>query len=110
MIVGLNSDDSVRRSKGNKRPILPEAARAALLSALSCVDHVVSFNEDTPLELIQHIRPDIIVKGGDYELEDIVGKDEAVVMTAPYDDTWSTTKIVDKIIQDWIDIPDGDDW
>jgi rfaE bifunctional protein nucleotidyltransferase chain/domain len=100
VVVAINSDSSISRLKGPARPVMPEVARAALLASLRCVDHVVTFEEDTPLELIRAIKPDVIVKGGDYDSKEIVGKDEAVVLTAPYDDTWSTTKIINKIIME----------
>lgn len=73
LIVGLNSDASVRRLKGPRRPVLPEEDRAALLDALACVDDVVLFSEDTPEPLIQTVAPDVLVKGADYEPEEIVG-------------------------------------
>lgn len=75
LIVGLNSDDSVRRLKGAPRPVNGLADRAEVLSGLAAVDHVVLFEEDTPLELIRHIRPDVLVKGGDYSADTIVGAD-----------------------------------
>ena len=74
LIVGLNTDASIRRLKGATRPILPEADRAAILSALEDVDMVVFFDEDTPLDLIDRLRPDILVKGADYRIEDVVGR------------------------------------
>jgi rfaE bifunctional protein nucleotidyltransferase chain/domain len=76
LVVGLNSDDSVRRLKGSKRPILPQDERAAILSALECVDRVLLFEEDTPLELIRRVRPDVLVKGGDWTPEQIVGRED----------------------------------
>ena len=84
LIVGLNSDSSVRRLKGDSRPINNQEDRAALLKALRFVDEVVIFDEDTPLELIKRLRPDIITKGGDYKTEDVVGNDLAEVMIIPY--------------------------
>jgi D-beta-D-heptose 7-phosphate kinase/D-beta-D-heptose 1-phosphate adenosyltransferase len=75
LIVGLNSDASVKRLKGDSRPIQDEAARAAVLASLSGVDRVVVFAEDTPLELIGTLRPDVLVKGSDYALEQVVGRD-----------------------------------
>jgi D-beta-D-heptose 7-phosphate kinase/D-beta-D-heptose 1-phosphate adenosyltransferase len=74
LIVGLNTDASIRRLKGEQRPILPGQDRAAILSALEDVDMVVFFDEDTPLTLIDHLKPDILVKGADYRVEDVVGK------------------------------------
>lgn len=68
LIVGLNSDSSTRRLKGEKRPIVPEKERAELLAALACVDYVVIFDDDTAVELVKYIRPDVYVKGGDYTL------------------------------------------
>jgi len=75
--VGLNSDASVRRlNKGPDRPLVPEEERARVLAALAAVDCVVIFEQDTPLELIKHLRPDVLVKGADYERGAIVGGDE----------------------------------
>jgi len=73
LIVGLNSDASVRRLKGNKRPLQKQADRAAIVVSLKPVDYVVFFGEDTPLRLIEAIRPDILVKGADYKVSEIVG-------------------------------------
>jgi D-beta-D-heptose 7-phosphate kinase/D-beta-D-heptose 1-phosphate adenosyltransferase len=75
LVVGLNTDASVRRLKGAQRPILSERDRAAMLSALSCVDLVVHFGDDTPIDLIKSLRPDILVKGSDYKPEEVVGKE-----------------------------------
>lgn len=75
LIVGINSDDSVKRLKGDTRPINSLNDRMEVLAALSCVDHVIPFEDDTPYELILDIQPDILVKGGDYRPEDVVGKD-----------------------------------
>ena len=73
LVVGLNSDASVRRLKGSGRPIQNEQSRALLLAALQGVDAVVLFDEDTPLELIRRVRPDVLVKGSDYTVETVVG-------------------------------------
>lgn len=75
VIVGLNSDASVRRLKGDSRPVNDQQARAAVLAALSFVDAVVIFDQDTPLELITAVQPDVLVKGGDYEADKVVGAD-----------------------------------
>ena len=75
LIVGLNSDDSVRRLKGPQRPINTQLDRARILAALEVVDYVVIFNEDTPLDLIQTIKPDFLIKGGDYRPDAIVGSE-----------------------------------
>ncbi len=102
LIVGLNTDTSVRRLKGNTRPIVAERDRAAIVSALGCVDMVVLFDEDTPLELIQAIKPDILVKGDDYRMDQVVGR-EAVesfggrVCLVPLLQGYSTTQIAEKI-------------
>ncbi len=78
LMVGVNSDRSVRGLKGDGRPVQGEAARAAVLAALGDVDGVVLFDADTPLDLIQALQPDILVKGGDYAPEQVVGRDEVV--------------------------------
>ena len=75
LVLGLNSDDSIRRLKGENRPLIGEEERAHILAALDCIDYVVLFDEDTPLELISTLRPDILVKGGDYTPDAVVGKD-----------------------------------
>ncbi|WP_273418878.1 D-glycero-beta-D-manno-heptose-7-phosphate kinase [Veillonella caviae] len=98
LIIGLNSDDSVKRLKGETRPIVSEQDRAALLSALGCVDGVVLFEEDTPADLLAYLRPNILVKGGDYKKEDIVGResvDEVEVLS--FKEGYSTSDIVKKI-------------
>ncbi len=75
LVVGLNSDASVVRLKGANRPVQPEAARAAVLASLASVDLVVVFAEDTPMAIIEAIRPDVLVKGADYRVEEVVGAD-----------------------------------
>ena len=98
LIIGLNSDASVRRLKGETRPIVSEVDRAALLSALQCVDGVVLFEEDTPAKLLAYLRPNILVKGGDYKKEEIVGResvDEIAVLS--FKEGYSTSDIVKKI-------------
>ena len=104
LVVGLNSDASVRRLKGPSRPIQNERARALLLAALSGVDAVVLFDEDTPINLVKAILPDVLVKGSDYRLEDVVGADVVVhnggrVYLADLVSGCSTTGIVRKIDQ-----------
>ncbi len=100
LIVGVNSDKSVRRLKGDERPINPEYDRAYILSSLECVDYVVIFEEDTPLELIKRVKPDILVKGGDYRFKKVVGSDIAKeVRFVDFVDGKSTTEIVRKIKQ-----------
>ena len=75
LVIGLNTDASVRRLKGPSRPIVGEADRAAVVRALACVDLVVLFDDDTPLRLIEAVRPDVLAKGGDYSLDTIVGRE-----------------------------------
>lgn len=102
LVVGLNTDSSVKRLKGTSRPVNPELARARVLAALEFVDAVVLFPEDTPLELIMSIRPDILVKGADYDIKNIVGADFVLnnggrVETVPLTDGFSTSGIIGKI-------------
>ena len=104
LIVGLNSDDSVRRIKGNKRPILKQEERAFILSNLKPVDFVVFFDEDTPEKLISEIIPDILVKGADWAVDKIVGrevveKNGGKVMNIEFVNDQSTSKIIDLIVQ-----------
>jgi D-beta-D-heptose 7-phosphate kinase/D-beta-D-heptose 1-phosphate adenosyltransferase len=75
LVVGLNSDSSVRKIKGDKRPILPQGDRAEILASLEMVDYVVIFREETPLDLIASLVPDVLAKGGDYKKDEIVGRD-----------------------------------
>jgi D-beta-D-heptose 7-phosphate kinase/D-beta-D-heptose 1-phosphate adenosyltransferase len=102
LIVGMNTDASVQRLKGPARPIVEEQDRAFVLAALSVVDYVCLFEEDTPLELIKAVVPDVLVKGGDWSIETIVGRDvvEAAggtVQTIEFVPNRSTTNIVQKI-------------
>ena len=102
LIVGLNSDRSVRTNKGEGRPITPEAERAEILEALSCVDGVVVFDEDTPQAIIAALQPDVLVKGADWAADAIVGRDivEARggrVVRVPIEGGHSTTALVEKI-------------
>ncbi len=101
LIVGLNSDASVKRLKGPERPINTQESRALLLAALTMVDGVVLFEEDTPLELIKKIMPDVLVKGGDYTVEQIAGAREVIanggkVVINPIVEGFSTTNIIEK--------------
>lgn len=99
VIVGINDDASVRRLKGSTRPLNDEKSRAILLLHLRNVDHVITFGEDTPYELIKALQPDVIVKGGDYKIEDVVGKDICMVSIAPFNDRFSTTGTIRKARQ-----------
>jgi D-beta-D-heptose 7-phosphate kinase/D-beta-D-heptose 1-phosphate adenosyltransferase len=101
LVVGLNSDASVRRLKGEGRPMQPVHARAEVLAALEAVDLVVVFDEDTPLELIRRVRPKVLVKGGDYRRETVVGHelveaDGGEVILIDLVPGFSTTRIVAK--------------
>jgi len=92
LVVALNTDESVRRLKGEDRPVKPLEQRMAVVAALDCVDFVVSFSENTPLELIQKIRPEVLVKGADYRPEEIVGADVVPeLFRAPIIDGLSTS-------------------
>jgi D-beta-D-heptose 7-phosphate kinase/D-beta-D-heptose 1-phosphate adenosyltransferase len=98
LIVGINSDKSVRKIKGSNRPIIPEQERARIVAALECVDCVVIFDEATPQKLIELIKPDIIVKGSDWEEDAIVGWEIAKqVIRIPIEPEHSTTAIIRKI-------------
>ena len=98
LVVGLNSDASVRRLKGPERPVNSQDARAAVLAALECVDLVVVFDEDTPEKLLSMLRPDVIVKGGDYRPEQVIGREYAgEVVILPLVAGYSTTGIIKKI-------------
>lgn len=102
LIVGLNADSSVKQLKGEKRPINDEASRAIVLASLTMIDAVVIFSEPTPRELIISIRPDVLVKGGDYKVEDIAGAKEVIewggkVVINPIIPGFSTSSIINKI-------------
>ncbi|MCP3177567.1 bifunctional D-glycero-beta-D-manno-heptose-7-phosphate kinase/D-glycero-beta-D-manno-heptose 1-phosphate adenylyltransferase HldE [Desulfuromonas sp. KJ2020] len=108
LVLGLNSDASIRRLKGPKRPLIDQDERAHILAALDCIDYVVIFDEDTPLELIREVRPHILVKGGDYQADQVVGKDVVEsyggrVELITFVDGKSTTNIVEKILQAYQD-------
>lgn len=101
LILGLNSDMSVKRLKGDTRPINTQDDRAYILASLECVDYVVVFDEDTPYELIKVVKPDILVKGGDYKDKEVVGSDIAKeVRLVEFVDGKSTTNIINKISKD----------
>ena len=100
LILGLNTDASVQRLKGETRPLVAEMDRARVLAALGCIDAVTLFDEDTPAELISQLRPDILVKGGDYTPEQVAGRESAGrVEIIPFEAGYSTTGIVQKIAQ-----------
>ncbi len=102
LIVGLNSDESVRRLKGTNRPINPQFARASLLAALAFVDFLTIFEDDTPEKLIRIVNPNVLVKGGDYSIDNIVGADfvlnnGGVVTTIPFVNGFSSTNIINQL-------------
>lgn len=102
-IIGLNTDASVKRLKGKNRPVNPEYARAFVLASLIYTDKIILFEEDTPLELIRYIQPDILVKGSDYSPENIIGYDivkakGGKIMTIDLTEGYSTTSILNKIV------------
>jgi len=104
LILALNSDSSVRSIKGEKRPIVPESERAEVVAALASVDYVTIFDELTPLELIEFLQPDVIVKGGDWAEKDIVGAEAVAtwggrVAIMPEIEGASTTNVIEKILQ-----------
>jgi rfaE bifunctional protein nucleotidyltransferase chain/domain len=102
LVVGLNTDASVRRLKGAGRPLVAEDDRATVLSALESVDAVTLFHEDTPLQLIRALLPDVLVKGGDYDLDGVVGRDVVEnaggkVYVLPFVEGYSTTRLLNRI-------------
>ena len=102
LVVGLNTDASVRRLKGQTRPVVPEHGRSRVVAALGFVDLVVLFDEDTPKSLIEAVKPDILIKGDDYSVENIVGADFVIsrggkVQTIPLVKGFSTSTIIEKI-------------
>ncbi len=103
LVVGINSDRSVRKIKGEKRPLIPQEMRTKVLNALKPVDYVVIFEEETPIELIRAIKPEVLVKGGDWELSRIVGREfvksyGGKVVTIPLEYNISTSDIIRRIV------------
>ncbi len=108
LVVGLNSDESVKRLKGPERPVVSELDRAEILAALECVDYLCIFPEDTPIELLEVVRPSIHVKGGDYRVEDLAegpvvlkhgGRVEIVSFTSTATEGRSTSNIIGRIVE-----------
>ena len=102
LVVAINSDESVRRLKGSGRPLVPQEERAEVLAALECVDAVVVFDEATPRELIAELLPDVLMKGGDWGANEIVGSEEVEaaggkVVSVPIAPGWSTSEILRRI-------------
>jgi len=103
LVVGLNSDASVRRLKGERRPLIEQSERAHILAALDCIDYVVIFDEDTPLKVIEALSPTVLVKGGDYSVDQVVGREVVEsrggrVELVQFVDGRSTSRIIDKIL------------
>jgi rfaE bifunctional protein nucleotidyltransferase chain/domain len=108
LIVALNSDRSVRELKGEKRPILDQNERSEVMAALGCVDYVTIFDEPTPREIISALLPDVLVKGGDWGIDRIVGRYEVEaaggkVLSLPFVDGCSTTDVIERIVQRYSD-------
>jgi D-beta-D-heptose 7-phosphate kinase/D-beta-D-heptose 1-phosphate adenosyltransferase len=104
LIVALNSDRSVRELKGEKRPILEQNERATVMAALDCVDYVTIFDEPTPREIIAALLPDILVKGGDWGVDQIVGREEVEaaggeVLSLPFVQGCSTSDVIERIVR-----------
>ncbi len=104
LVVAVNGDSSVRKLKGSKRPILPEADRTEILSGLGCVDYITTFNESDPLKLITSLKPDLLVKGGDWAREQIVGREVVEnsggeLLIIPFVKGSSTTNVIDTILR-----------
>jgi len=102
LIVGINSDASVRRNKGPERPINPQGERAEVLAALACVDAVSIFDDDTPADIIRRVRPDVLVKGADWPVDQIVGRDTVEarggrVVLEPVEQGYSTSAIIERV-------------
>ena len=102
LVVGLNTDASIRRLKGSSRPVKDEQSRLALLAGMAFVDAVVLFDEETPINLISMISPDVLVKGGDYEVKDIVGHEivlnnKGKVCTIDFVDGYSSSALIEKV-------------
>ncbi len=102
LVIGLNSDNSVKRLKGDSRPIISEANRREMLLGLKAVDYVLLFEDDTPIQLIEKIAPDFLVKGGDWPVESIVGHEFVLdnggqVLSLPFSDGFSSTNVIEKI-------------
>lgn len=99
LVVALNSDSSVRRLKGRGRPLANEKSRVEVMAALECVDHVTVFSEDTPREILQELKPQVLVKGGDYSLDQIVGREFVKrVARIPLKKGFSTSALVKRIV------------
>lgn len=108
LVLGLNSDSSIRRLKGAKRPVLPESERKEMLLGLKSVDYVLIFEEETPLQLIESLKPDVLVKGGDWEIAQIVGSDIVLasggqVKSLSFFEGHSTTDIIESVLEKYSD-------
>ncbi len=102
LVVGVNSDRSVRANKGPSRPVNPEAERAEVLAALACVDAVVIFDEETPAEIVRRLQPDVLVKGADWPADQIVGRDTVEarggrVVRVPVEQGYSTSAVIERV-------------
>jgi len=112
LIVAVNSDESVRRLKGHRRPIVRQEDRTVVLASLECVDYVTVFGEDTPLQVISRLRPDVLVKGSDYAPGEVVGREEVEdaggrVEIVPLHGDFSTERMLREIARRYSDNPSG---
>lgn len=106
LVVGINSDSSIKRIKGEERPVIPQNERVEILSALECVDYVILYEEDTPYHIISELQPDVLVKGGDYDATSIVGCDivkkrGGEIQTVEIKHNTSSTKIIERILNQY---------
>jgi D-beta-D-heptose 7-phosphate kinase/D-beta-D-heptose 1-phosphate adenosyltransferase len=104
LIVAINSDESIKAIKGNTRPLMPQEDRAQILAALTCIDYIIIFDETDPVRLISELIPDVLIKGGDYQLNEIKGREIVIssggkVLTIPEIEGKSTTKLIQNIIE-----------
>lgn len=104
LIVGINSDESIKRIKGNNRPIIPEDQRLSIVRNIKCVDFAILFSEETPIKIIERIVPDVLIKGGDWNEDDIIGSsivknNNGIVSTIEHTYDVSTSKIIDRILK-----------
>lgn len=104
LVVAINSDASIKAIKGNKRPLMPQKDRAAILAALACIDYVIIFEEHDPVRIISELIPDVLIKGGDYQLNEIKGSEIVIssggkVLTIPEIKGKSTTKLIQTILE-----------
>jgi rfaE bifunctional protein nucleotidyltransferase chain/domain len=111
LLVAVNGDRGVRRLKGLNRPIVGQVQRAALVAALACVDHVLLFDDDTPHDLLRRLRPDVLVKGGDYRAEEVIGREVVQgyggrVCVTGRQAGWSTSRLIEAVLRSQVGAED----